>query len=229
MRWTLCLTLLGAVLAGNAADKPASSSAPALDIKPADTARVGQLPPYTSALSERATKAITMKRWNEARAAYLEMLKDDPNNALTLSNLGSVEQGAGHPDAAKEYYAHAVSLNPGLTQVWISLGLICFETDDSYMAVSALTRAVHDDPTDAKSHNFLAVALQKMGWLDAAEAELQRAIEIEPSYANAHFNLALMYLERKPPAVELARRHYQKALSLGAPKDEDVEAKLKEK
>ena len=48
-------------------------------------------------------------------------------------------------------------------------------------------------------------------------------------YADAHFNLALMYLDRKPPALELARRHYEKAVSLGAEKDEVVEEKLKEK
>jgi Tfp pilus assembly protein PilF len=70
--------------------------------------------------------------------------------------------------------------------------------------------------------------VKKLGWLDAAEAELQRALELNPDYTNAHFNLALMYLERKPPAIELAKRHYDKAIALGAEKDELVEKKLKE-
>jgi tetratricopeptide (TPR) repeat protein len=74
----------------------------------------------------------------------------------------------------------------------------------------------------------LAITMKEFGWADAAEAELQKAIELKPDYGIAHFNLALMLLERRPPAVELARRHYDKALALGVAKDEVVENRLKE-
>jgi hypothetical protein len=37
-----------------------------------------------------------------------------------------------------------------------------------------------------------------------------------------------MLLERRPPALELAQRHYDKALALGVAKDEVVERRLKE-
>jgi Flp pilus assembly protein TadD len=104
---------------------------------------------------------------------------------------------------------------------------VSYEKGDLYLALHAISRAIHEDPTDAKAHNYLAAVSKKLGWLDAAEAELQRAIELDPNYANAHFNLALMYLERKPPGLELAKRHYEKAVSLGAAKDELVEEKLK--
>ena len=73
---------------------------------------------------------------------------------------------------------------------------------------------------------FLAIEAKDLGWNDAALSELQRAIDINPDYAIAHFNLAAMYLEQKPPAKALARRHYDKALSLGAEKDEVLERKL---
>jgi Tfp pilus assembly protein PilF len=62
----------------------------------------------------------------------------------------------------------------------------------------------------------------------AAEAELQKALELKPDYGIAHFNLALMMLEQRPPSIELAKRHYEKALSLGVAKDEVVEQRLKE-
>ena len=70
--------------------------------------------------------------------------------------------------------------------------------------------------------------MKEFGWADAAEAELQKAIELKPDYGIAHFNLALMLLERRPPALELAQRHYDKALALGVAKDEVVERRLKE-
>jgi hypothetical protein len=37
-----------------------------------------------------------------------------------------------------------------------------------------------------------------------------------------------MMLEQRPPAIELAKRHYEKALTLGVAKDEVVERRLKE-
>lgn len=188
----------------------------------------GALPPMTNGLAELASQAFARKDWPMARKYYLEMLRSDPQNALTYANLGTVEQQAGNAKDARLYYLHAVELNPALQQTWLALGLLAHQEGDHYLAVSALTRAVHEDPTDPKAHNYLAVVAQTMGWLDAAEGELQRAIELKPDYANAHFNLALMYLDRKPPAVELAKRQYEKALSLGAEKDEIVEQKLKE-
>ncbi len=193
----------------------------------ADDGKVGRLPSHTTGLSDLAAQAFARKDWDKARKYYLEMLGDEPDNPLTLANIGAVEQQAGRLKEAKNYLLRAVKINPALQQTWLALGLACHEMGDSYLAVSALTRAVHEDPLDPKAHNYLAVVARNLGWLDAAEAELQRAIELKPDYANAHFNLALMYLDRKPPSVELARRHYNKAVALGAEKDDVVEEKLK--
>ena len=83
------------------------------------------------------------------------------------------------------------------------------------------------DPNDAVARNYLGVAAGRNRWFDAAEAELRRSVELQPDYADAHFNLAVFCLERDPPAVELARRHYQKALELGAVPDRLIEKALK--
>ena len=194
-----------------------------------DQNKTGTLPPLTTGLSERASQAFGKKDWATAKKLYIEMLRLDPANALTLANLGAVEQQSGNLKDAQKYLGNAVAINPSLQQTWLAHGLVSLEKGDTYLALSSLSRAIHEDPTDAKAHNYLAIALKKLGWLDAAESELQRAIELNPDYANAHFNLALMYLERKPPSLQLARKHYEKAISLGAPKDELVEEKLADK
>jgi len=49
---------------------------------------------------------------------------------------------------------------------------------------------------------------------------------LRPEYADAHFNLAVFCLERNPPAVELARRHYREARRLGAEPDPLIEQAL---
>ena len=227
---TLAATLLvcGLLNSAFAQDKTKTDTPPAQLGYP-DSGKVGRLPDLTAGLSTMAAQAFGKKEWDKARGAYLEMLKAEPDNPLTLSNLGAVEQQSGHLKEAKNYLLRAVQINPGLQQSWLALGLVCHEMGDAYLAVSALSRAVHEDPSDSKAHNYLAVVARSLGWLDAAEAELQRAIELNPNYSNAHFNLALMYLDRNPPSLALARKHYDKAIALGAEKDDAVEEKLKGK
>lgn len=186
------------------------------------------LPDNTTVLAQKAATAFGEQKWEEARAAYEEMLKLDEHNALAWANLGAVEQQAGKTKEALECFEKSVIINPNLAQSWSALGLIYSSNGDTYRAISCFTRAIHEEPADARAHNYLAIASKNLGWIDAAQNELQRAIELNPQYGIAHFNLALLYLDQKPPALELAKRHYEKAVSLGVEKDEIVERRLKE-
>lgn len=197
-------------------------------LNPANTAKVGELPPMTTVLNQRAAAAFGKGDWASARKAYQEMIDLDPQNALVWANLGAVEQQSGNLKRAEECFEKSVASNPELAQSWLALGVLRLERGDTYLAMSALARAVHEEPEDARAHNYLAIAAKNLGWPDAAEAELQKALKLKPDYGIAHFNLSLMMLERRPPAVETAKRHYDKALSLGVEKDETVERRLKE-
>ena len=53
------------------------------------------------------------------------------------------------------------------------------------------------------------------------------AIADNPDYADAHFNLAVIYSTSSPPAKELAKRHYEKALALGAAPDPTLDKLLR--
>jgi tetratricopeptide (TPR) repeat protein len=198
------------------------------ELNRAATEKTGTLPPDTSVLSKKAAAAFAKQDWPTARAVYQEMLKLDDENALVWANLGAVEQQAGRAKEAVAAFERAVRLNPQLAQSWNALGLIHSAAGDTYLAISMFARAIHEDPADARAHNYLAIAAKTLGWTDAAAAALQRAVKLDPEYGIAHFNLTLLYLDQKPPALELARRHYQRALSLGVAKDELVEGRLKE-
>ncbi len=154
------------------------------------------------------------------------MLPGD-TNALARK-AGAVEKQAGNLNASLECFEQSVRFNPSLVQSWISLGLTYSERGDMYKALSSLARAVHEDPTDARAHNYLAIVANKFGWGATAQAEFEKAIALKPDYGIAYFNLALTHLDQKPPAVELARRRYEQAIKLGVEKDEIVERKLKE-
>ena len=187
----------------------------------------GKLPEATTELSKKAARAISKQDWPGARAAYEEMLEAEPDNALAMANLGIVEFQTDNTKRARELLEKAVTIKPRLAACWTTLGLLYYGDEQLDLAVSALTRALSIDPRNAQAHNYLAVVAKARGWTNAAEMQLQKAIDVAPGYAEAHFNLALMYLERQPPARELARRHYKKARELGSEADPLVEEELK--
>jgi|GEM_PF-837415 len=204
------------------------SGAKIVEIGAADPEEAGTLPELTNELAQRAAAAVSRRDWPSARAAYSEMVEADPDNAPALANLGAVEYQLKDFDAAVGHLERALAAKPALAQTWLTLGMVHYERGDAMRALSAISRAVAEKPEDPRGHNHLAAAAKALGWLGAAEAELQRALDLDPQYAEAHFNLALIYLERRPPGVELARRHYLRAVELGTPRDELVEKQLNE-
>ncbi|WP_083805191.1 tetratricopeptide repeat protein [Chthoniobacter flavus] len=120
----------------------------------------------------------------------------------------------------------AVRLAPEASLGWLILGIVQYDRTRYDNALASLAQAAVLDPRNAMVHQYLGVTIGQKGWYSGAEDEMRKAIELDPSYAQAHFNLAVFYLQRNPPAVELARRHYERALELGAAPDPDVEKSL---
>jgi tetratricopeptide (TPR) repeat protein len=72
-------------------------------------------------------------------------------------------------------------------------------------AVRCLESAVRRQPSFPDLHNFLGLALSLAGEPLRAESHLHRALELNPQYAEAHLNLAILLFERN--AYSAARDH----------------------
>jgi len=170
--------------------------------------------------------AMGKNNFDAAETAFKKLLKLAPDNPSGLINLGLVEFRLGRAEEAQKSLEHALLVKPDAAIAWMMLGVIHMNQDELEAATASLAQAVYLNPKSPQAHNYFAVTLAKRGWYDAAEDELQQVIVLQPDFAEAHFNLALIYYEQNPPAIELARRHYQKALELGAPPDPAFAAKL---
>lgn len=212
-------------------DKPLSPSVETS--KAGDSIRVGivtgnsKLSPELKDLATEGAKAVASQDWKTARQIYLEMVQKAPDNALAYANLGVSEHQLGNLLAAAGNLRKSLEINPSIAQNWQTLGLIHFERRELEMAISHLTRAIHEDPSNAHSRMYLAAVVREYGWNDAAITELQRAVETDPKLVDAHYNLAVSYLEITPPRIELARRHYYSAIDLGAEPSPEIESALK--
>ncbi|MEA3188789.1 MAG: hypothetical protein QOD99_2619 [Chthoniobacter sp.] len=161
-----------------------------------------------------------------ARIQFQKLLALAPENLTALVNLGSVEYRLHHNEEAEKLLKRAVRLNPDAGLAWLTLGVVYNEQNKSDAALASLSQAVLLEPKNARAHNALAATLWRKGWYLGAEDELKKTVELDPDFADAHFNLALVYLRRTPPAIELARRHYQRARDLGAAADAGIEKQL---
>ena len=184
------------------------------------------VPQEARALALRAEKAFASGDLKQAESFYQQALSFSPNNPQLLVSLAAVETRIGKPELSEKILDQALHLNHRNAPAWLLLGMNYLEQKRDEEAFAALVQAALYDNLNPRAHNYLGIAAGRKGWSEASEDELRRAIELDPTYADANFNLAVHYLRHTPPLLELARRHYQQAIDLGSSKDPAIEAQL---
>jgi tetratricopeptide (TPR) repeat protein len=121
--------------------------------------------------------------------------------------------------AAQLALEKAIAADPNDAFSLTTLGAVMIEQNRIQDSIGYLERASEVAPDDPITLNYLGVASSQLGQFGKAEQSLRRAITVNPDYAEAHFNLAVIYATAKPPSIALAKRHYEKALELGAGPD----------
>ena len=96
-------------------------------------------------------------------------------------------------------------------------------------AMTYLTQAITIDPKNATAHAYLGITSSQKGWPEAGLEELQKAVALNPNYADAHFNIAVIYATNQPPSKDRARESYKTAISLGASPDPNLEKLIDQK
>jgi len=167
-------------------------------------------------------------KFREAKADFQKITELAPTHPIGWLNLGSTEFRLGELDQAETHLKKAVRLEPSAQQGWLTLGIIDYQKNELDAGLAALSQAVYLNPKDSKAHLYLGILIRKRGWLSGAEEEMRKAVELDDTYAEAHFDLAVLYLERQPPSFELARRHYYRALELGAEPDDQIDKALQQ-
>ncbi|HEY5915614.1 MAG TPA: tetratricopeptide repeat protein [Verrucomicrobiae bacterium] len=185
-----------------------------------------QLPPGSTRLVTEAETWFAARQFDKAEAAYTGVVRMDPRNVPALANLAVVQIEAGHLDQAEKSILAALAEDPESPFSLRTLGLLRFRQAKYDDALDALSRAAKLDPDNPEIQNHLGLVLSEKGMRVPAETALRKAIQLQPNYGRAHYNLAIVYMNQQPPAIELARWHYKKAMVLGEAPNSEVETKL---
>jgi tetratricopeptide (TPR) repeat protein len=86
-------------------------------------------------------------------------------------------------EKAIDYFRKAISIDPDYQLAWHELGVALTKEEGTRLeGIEALRRAIALNPDNGWSHEYLAIAYEMVGDLDAAESEYQRAIEAFPDF-----------------------------------------------
>jgi len=185
------------------------------------------LPDDMKDTAQQAADLFKAGRYDDASAKYQSIIDKYPESIYAWSNLGVVRFQQGHLPEALKALQQAVKISPSDAFSYRSLGIVYYQMSQYDNAIGALERAIALDPNNVWSHDYLGCACAQKGWQEVAEKEFRKAIDIDETFGEAHFNLAVVYADSKPPALALASRHYNRALELGVAKDPHLEKLLK--
>ncbi len=125
----------------------------------------------------------------EARAAYLEALRLDPNLALAHAHLGLTLQAENKLGDALVWLKRAVELAPGDATIWEHLAELHGEREDHAEAVLCWERVLAINPDAAGAHLSVGWALQEAGRLAEAGRHYEDAARLQPDSAVARLNI----------------------------------------
>jgi Flp pilus assembly protein TadD len=177
-------------------------------------------------LAAEAGRAFNARRLDEAQKKYEQVLNMAKRNVGILGNLAAVQIQLNHLAEAEKTLRQALAESPKDAFSLSLLGVIRVRQKKYDEALESLSRSAQLDPKNAETHHYLGIVLAEKGLRAPAEAAFRRAIELSPGHAGAHHNLAVVYVTQKPPALELARWHYQKALAGGHTRNPELENAL---
>ena len=151
-------------------------------------------PGFFEAAFNLAVVLQEMGQGEEAIACYRQALHLKPHYAPAWGNLGVALRDAGQNRDAIDCFRQALRCKPGIPDVLNNLGNALRAEEESVAAIACFRAALRRSPANAGIMANLGNALREVGRLDEAAETLQHAIQLQPDYAEAHWDLAVTRL-----------------------------------
>jgi tetratricopeptide (TPR) repeat protein len=174
-------------------------------------------------LASEAERAFAARHYEEAEKKYAQAMRLDEKNVLIRAKLAAAQIGQNRLAEGEANLKRALVGDPKNAVSLSLLGVVKVRQHKYDEALDLLSQSAQLDPQNADTFQYLGVTLAEKGSHKPAESALRRAIQLAPENGEAHHNLAIVYAAQQPPALELARWHYQKGLASGHPKDSRLE------
>lgn len=133
----------------------------------------------------------------EAYNALQEAVRLDPGDASMNYAMGAVALHRRDPSEAVPFFEKYAELRPDDPRGPLAVGVAWFKAGDFLAARAALLRAASPATTAAAASYFLARIAREENDLDTALTLVSKALDLEPSYADAWAERGLVRLRRR--------------------------------
>ena len=134
--------------------------------------------------------------------------------ALKSIKSGNLDQALTQLQAISAEY-------PQLSGPLVNQGKIYIAKEDYKQAQAALEQALKANAQNPYAHNLLGLTLRQQGQFEQARQHYETALQLDPMYARAHFNLGVL-AELYMQDFNLALSHFQAYQSLQKEPDQTV-------
>jgi tetratricopeptide (TPR) repeat protein len=181
--------------------------------------KADQIDPYNSLVCYNLGRAyFDLGRYKQCEAASKAALQYDPemvNGRTNLGlnatiNLGLAYLNLGKLDGAERCFRKNLQLT---ASSYFNLGLALHRQQKYEEALKNFLHAVELVPIDAEYWDLVGNTYLELNQLDDAQKVLEKAIEIDPTYPPAHYDLGLVFSRRKGQENE-AMKLFKHAITL---------------
>ena len=165
---------------------------------------------------------------SQVGAGYRKRITDEGQTQVErIASEAKVLLKKGETVRARSLLFKGLRLDPDNTTIRLLMGIAQCQAGKFEDATYLLQQLVEENPFHASTHVALGATYFGLSRLTEARKEVQRALKLNPSLSEAHYNMAQIMLAIRPVDLDAVRYHYKKARQLGGEPDKKFEFLLK--
>lgn len=168
--------------------------------------------------NKRSKIYMRLKQWDEAIGDALRAIAIDSAKADYYITLADVYFASNKTRYSKDMLESAVKKFPDNTDALLKLGELYFLVKQYENAFTYINKALKIDENIARAYYLKGTIYKELGDTTKAISSMRTAVDQEPGYFNAVFDIGVLYAARLNP---MALEYYDNALRL-KPNNEDV-------
>jgi tetratricopeptide (TPR) repeat protein len=129
----------------------------------------------------RGVVAFGEDDYAEAQRQFEIVLKDDPEDTVSLHYLGLIAQKRDDHAGALAWFDRALAIDPEDTEVMLDRGIALMDLGRLPEARTVFDALIAAEPDNSRAHLFAGIAAYRAADYDAAEPLLDKAAELDPS------------------------------------------------
>ncbi len=176
-----------------------------------------------AALYEAMQPGLDTQTTNATNSAT-RVARELPGDVADLLAQARIHLEEGESEAARARIIEGFKMDPDNIELRLLAGLAQCQARRFGDAIFLLKELAIEEPSNAAVRVGLAAAYFGDGQREAALAELDAAITLDPGLGEAHYNRAQLMMTGPEPDREASQQSYAQALRLGATPDRRLEA-----